>query len=99
MNVKELIEMLESVPEDFRDCPVYLDDYTVANVFLDTEHGEFNVYSNRHSTTVPVDASVLVSLLSTSHPNGKFMFDYRGVSSDKLEDVFYQALNKVAKKK
>lgn len=48
-----------------------------------------------NSTDIPVSAELLVALLSTSHPNGKFLFDYRGSSAEALEDIFYQALNKI----
>lgn len=48
-----------------------------------------------NSTDIPVSAELLIALLSTSHPNGKFIFDYRGASSDLLEDLFHQALDKL----
>jgi hypothetical protein len=48
-----------------------------------------------NSTDIPVSAELLITLLSTLHPNGKFLFDYRGVSADALEDIFYQALSKI----
>ncbi len=48
-----------------------------------------------NSTDIPVSAELLIALLSTSHSNGKFIFDYRGVSSDVWEDLFHQALDKL----
>jgi hypothetical protein len=41
---------------------------------------------------IVIDSSLLIALLSTSHPDGTFKFDYRGISKETLQDVFEKAL-------
>jgi hypothetical protein len=41
---------------------------------------------------IVIDSNLLIALLSTSHPDGTFKFDYRGISKETLQDVFEKAL-------
>lgn len=97
--VKDLINILQAVPDNFKDSTVFIDDQLIKQTWLDTEHGEFNICAkDSKNTKIEVSPELMIALLSTSHPSGKFMFDYRGVSAEALEDVFHQALAKIKEK-
>ena len=50
--VKDLINILQAVPDNFKDSTVFIDDQLIKQTWLDIEHGEFNICAKDSKNTL-----------------------------------------------